>query len=236
VSFHVEYAPNSDGRDFVVGDLHGELEKFNAAIAAVDFDTSKDRCFSVGDLIDRGPDVPEVVKLVKEPWFHAVQGNHEQMMLGGPSWLWMANGGEWSLNLPQDNLREVGRLIRDLPFAITLRHRSGATVGICHAECPVEDWADIDAVEDDPVARERMIWSRRKLSYRSEDLTRGVDITVHGHTQVAQVERLGNALYIETGACFGGELTLLDLDDFFSDWAAGSGSATGDDRPAADSR
>lgn len=72
---------NRLGRDFVVGDLHGQRPLLEARLAAVGFDPRIDRVFSVGDLIDRGPDSLETLALIEEPWFHAVLGNHELMLL-----------------------------------------------------------------------------------------------------------------------------------------------------------
>ncbi len=72
---------NSSGKDYVVGDLHGCFELLEKLLVAVSFDKTKDRLFSVGDLIDRGPDSLRCLELLFEPWFYAVQGNHELMML-----------------------------------------------------------------------------------------------------------------------------------------------------------
>jgi serine/threonine protein phosphatase 1 len=71
-------AANTRGRDFVVGDIHGWLEPLQAELDAVCFDPAVDRLFSVGDLIDRGPDSEQCLLLTREPWFFAVRGNHEQ--------------------------------------------------------------------------------------------------------------------------------------------------------------
>lgn len=67
------------GRDFVVGDLHGHLDELKKLLNQVSFDETKDRLFSVGDLIDRGPKSFETLQLMFEPWFFAVRGNHEDM-------------------------------------------------------------------------------------------------------------------------------------------------------------
>lgn len=72
---------NSQGKDYVVGDLHGCYSLLERLLDAVHFDKSRDRLFSVGDLIDRGPDSLRCLELLAEPWFYAVQGNHEIMML-----------------------------------------------------------------------------------------------------------------------------------------------------------
>lgn len=74
-------ARNRRGRDFVVGDLHGHRSLFDGELARVGFDPAQDRVFSVGDLIDRGPESLETLALLGQPWFFAVLGNHELMLL-----------------------------------------------------------------------------------------------------------------------------------------------------------
>lgn len=73
---------NRSGRDFVVGDLHGCLEMLERLLAFVRFDPAQDRLFAAGDIVDRGPDSMGCLRLLEQPWFHAVMGNHEEMMLG----------------------------------------------------------------------------------------------------------------------------------------------------------
>jgi len=77
----VRLPSNRTGRDFVLGDLHGTTDLLRALMVHVAFDPDKDRLFSVGDLVDRGEDSPGGLALLLEPWFHAVLGNHEDMMM-----------------------------------------------------------------------------------------------------------------------------------------------------------
>lgn len=72
---------NTTGRDLVVGDLHGHRALFEQVLDRVGFDPQRDRVLSVGDLVDRGPDSLATLALIEEPWFHAVLGNHELMLL-----------------------------------------------------------------------------------------------------------------------------------------------------------
>jgi len=72
---------NTRGTDYVIGDLHGCFSLLERLLDEVRFDKSRDRLFSVGDLIDRGPESLRCLQLLAEPWFYAVQGNHENMML-----------------------------------------------------------------------------------------------------------------------------------------------------------
>jgi serine/threonine protein phosphatase 1 len=69
------------GRDLAVGDVHGCFSLLDAGLAACDFDPSRDRLFSVGDLIDRGEESPSVLEAVRRHRIKAVRGNHEQGIL-----------------------------------------------------------------------------------------------------------------------------------------------------------
>ena len=72
---------NTRGRDLVVGDLHGHRAQFELELQRLSFNPLRDRVFSVGDLINRGPDSLGTIALLEQPWFHAVLGNHELMLL-----------------------------------------------------------------------------------------------------------------------------------------------------------
>ena len=50
------FAQNTVGRDFAVGDIHGCFTELQRGLEAIGFDPSTDRLFSVGDLVDRGPE------------------------------------------------------------------------------------------------------------------------------------------------------------------------------------
>lgn len=128
---------NVRGRDFVVGDLHGCKKALDRLLQLVEFDRSVDRLISVGDLVDRGPQSLECLLLLKASWFHAVMGNHEQLLLNyfGP-WLddgsppdpygeaglsFFINGGQWALyesnidRRPSPPLSGLLSLVRALP-------------------------------------------------------------------------------------------------------------------------
>ncbi|MHB8365520.1 MAG: metallophosphoesterase [Acidithiobacillus sp.] len=83
----IRHEANTAGRDFIVGDLHGCVEYLRILMRHVQFDESADRLFSVGDLVDRGPDSPGALELLKQPhagvqpWFYPVMGNHDAMLL-----------------------------------------------------------------------------------------------------------------------------------------------------------
>lgn len=135
---------NDKGRDFVVGDLHGCHSLLNLALDHVRFDPSIDRLISVGDLVDRGPDSMKCLKLLAEPWFHAVMGNHEDMMLqavnGNPGWsnIWTMNGGQWAFSEDRAELVSLVRAYCDLNYLITVDLPDNKMFHVLHAEL----WAD----------------------------------------------------------------------------------------------
>ena len=64
---------------YVVGDIQGCFEPFQCLLKKVDFNPDKDRLWSVGDLVNRGPGNIETLR-----WFYAhrdnvtiVLGNHD---------------------------------------------------------------------------------------------------------------------------------------------------------------
>jgi len=219
--FHLVVPPNRRGRDFVVGDLHGYLVALQDSLARARFHPGRDRLFSTGDLIDRGPDSPGCAALLGEPWFYAVRGNHEDMLLrvlDGEILLldvWRQNGGDWALDGREPNAagRSAGALCARMPWAITVEHRSGRRFGICHAQCPVTDWGDIASVARDEKLQQEMLWARSRITRTHAPPVAGIDCTIHGHTVVRAPLRRANALFIDTGIFLpGGTLTLLDLD------------------------
>jgi len=223
------YEKNTEGRDFVIGDLHGCYDDFMALMDELSFDKEVDRMFSVGDLIDRGPKSMECLRLIEEPWFHCVRGNHEDMMIialteFGTGGMWHQNGGSWSYHpeIDEEELKRLAGLAAQLPLAMTVDTDHGK-VGICHAEAP-KDWSSIgNGMGRD--SKYRMIWGRTKINHRDEWHSENIDYTIHGHTPILTPVTLGNSIYIDTGICFkgmeiigredplDGKLTYVRLDD-----------------------
>lgn len=217
-ALHLSFPANTDGRDFVVGDLHGMRADLDAALARRNFAPTCDRLFSVGDLVDRGPNSLGCLALLDMPWFFAVRGNHEEMMRAALSGeddpgLWLANGGDWYMALDESERQDLPSAAMTLPLAITVEMRDGRRVGLIHAECPRDDWTELDEAIADPRDSHAMLWGRQVIHGRHKRHVTNVDLTVHGHTPLDTPLRLGNALFIDTGAVYGGPLTLLTLEE-----------------------
>lgn len=224
------FGPNLNGRDLVVGDIHGQLTALNEALAAASFNKAIDRLFMVGDLVDRGPDSFDCLKLVYEPWAWSVLGNHEEMMRDALSpnasdrelLHWIKYGGNWFFSEDPGEVTQVGLdAISLMPYAIELQV-GDRLLGIVHAEPPaegwdflrtVEGWADVGLVEE---VKTQLAWSRKRIRGNDEAIISGVDAVVCGHTIVEAPRRLGNVNYIDTGAfTAGGHLTIMDVRELF---------------------
>lgn len=120
---------NDLGRDFVVGDLHGHRAWLELALDEVGFDAARDRLLSVGDLVNRGPDSLGTLALIEQPWFRAVLGNHELMLLNHLGYYGsrihsrrsVPRGGDWIVDAALRQPKLLGRLadrVATLPLAI----------------------------------------------------------------------------------------------------------------------
>lgn len=162
------FAPNLLGRDFCIGDLHGSYSVFLNLLKELNFDFTVDRMFSVGDLVDRGPESLKCLGLIREPWFASVLANHEQMMVqkfngGFMGEYWYRNGGFWGAEAFNDTmdgcipaeesveLHELIPLVEELPFLITVNTKSGKKFHLIHAELPTKAGIITDARLADPV-------------------------------------------------------------------------------------
>lgn len=201
---------------WVVGDLHGCYTNLMNRLDAVGFDPAQDLLVSVGDLIDRGTENVECLDLINQPWFRAVRGNHEQMMLdavmGAGSILhWMQNGGSWFYNLNADQQILAKSLVSKaaaLPLIIEVE-KGGKKFVICHADYPHNEYA-----YDKPVDAEQVIWNRERVSAAQDGIVNeisGADLFIFGHTPAHQPIQYANQMYIDTGAVFCGRLTLVQI-------------------------
>ena len=212
------FRPNLSGRDFAIGDLHGMYDLLFDTLSRVDFDFEVDRCFSVGDLIDRGPDSPGCLALIHEPWFHPVCGNHEDTLrtiARNPESSdiladWVLNGGHWHLKVSTEKMLEYANWVDTLPCLILVEQSNGNRVAICHAEYPLKQW-NPDSIANDPELTRLLMWSRTKVQTGNTDQVEDVDHIICGHTIVDSPLTLGNTHFIDTGAFQSKTLTLLPL-------------------------
>lgn len=206
------FEQNTTGRDLIVGDIHGHFAKLQTWLDGLAFNPDAgDRLFSVGDLVDRGPDSDQALDWLAKPWFHAVLGNHEDMAIDwamgmGDPGNYVANGGAWNVGNPQAVRQLYADAFRALPVAVELETALG-TVGIVHAGCPYSDWrlftTALEKANPDPMERDHLImmatWSRDRITKMDDSMVYGVRAVIVGHTPMERMTSLGNTLFIDTG-------------------------------------
>ena len=209
IHFHEE---NKKGRDFVVGDIHGCFDSLIALLAKINFNPKQDRLFSVGDLIDRGKKSRDCLDLLKKPWFFAVRGNHEQLLLD----FWAGDQDSpfdsvWLDGATEDLINEWKKIIQKLPYVLKVGTDLNDSFFLMHAELwehgKLLTSEDIEACsfENEDQAKSKCLWSRHVIGahwrnsinkFHAPNLPK----IFCGHTIVQIPIMVENAIYLDTGA------------------------------------
>ena len=215
---------NDRGRDFVVGDVHGCFRTLEELVAKVEFVEGRDRLFSVGDLIDRGPNSQEALEwLMHKRIDGTVAGNHEYMFgayLAQPQER-MAYEGWWREVERDDKLKWLWTaLISHMPFAMTIETAHG-DVGIIHAGPMYRNW--IRTIGDLEQGRNEAMETALLGGYEGAGAqwrgkrgtqVRGLRALFTGHRITKEIVHDGPWWSIDTGAGTpGGKLSMVQIDD-----------------------
>lgn len=223
------YPKNTNGRDFFTTDIHGHFDLLHEQMEYHAFNTKTDRLFVGGDSCDRGPQSDWILDYILEPWFISVRANHEQMVVDYieslvtdcsdhskdcERMLYM-NGGEWFFDLSWSKQMAIYESFKSLPLGIELTSASGKKVGIVHAQCPFSDWDTFKEMSSEG-AEATALWARSKYEYpeRFDDIVRGVDLLLTGHTptKTGDVEKIGNQWYCDGGSFFRNKLNFIEIE------------------------
>lgn len=218
-------------RFYVVGDIHGRNDLFEALILAVEEEAAQAgdldiRVVLLGDLVDRGPESALVVANARD-WqrrrqVDIIAGNHEQMFLES-----------------FDNTQVLRHFIRHggretiLSYGVPEDQYNGASIEqlqeLMHRHVPQEDrdfLAGFDemliagdylfvhaginpGIELEEQSREDLMWIREQFLDHEGQYPFHV---VHGHTIFEEVDARPNRTGIDTGAYRNGRLTALVLE------------------------
>lgn len=203
-------------RVFAVGDIHGAFDLLEQKLAAIEFDRTKDFLISVGDLVDRGPQSPRAINYIQQPWFKHIIGNHEEFCSDsyhGDSYWHRQNGGEWFQELDEVEREHHFNLLLNAPYLLEVITPGRQKIGFVHADLHTDDWNE--AIEYPHF--ETFSWSRNRISHvpgweEKCFQVKGIDWLIMGHTVVMIPFRKGNCVWIDTGACFYDNLTIIDVD------------------------
>ncbi|MFB6855482.1 polynucleotide kinase-phosphatase [Streptomyces sp. NPDC056341] len=208
----------------IIGDVHGcasELETLLTRLGYVDGVHPEGRtAVFVGDLVDRGPDSPGVLRrvmaMVKSGHALCVPGNHENKFgryLKGRKVQHthgLAETVEQFAGESEEFTQEVAEFVDGLVSHYVL---DGGKLVVCHAGLPEKYhgrtsgrvrshalYGDTTGETDEFGLPVRYPWAEEY---------RGSAAVVYGHTPVPQATWLNNTVCLDTGAVFGGKLTAL---------------------------
>lgn len=216
----------------IIGDVHGCLNELKELLGKLGYVVATDherylvtppagrKAFFVGDLVDRGPDSPGVLRLVigmvKAGTALCVPGNHDAKLLkylNGRS-VQLKNGLDLTVaqlaNEPPEFIAEVRQFLDGLISHFVL---DGGKLVVAHAGLKEEMqgrgsgavrefclYGDTTGEIDEFGLPVRLNWA---TDYR------GKAVVVYGHTPVVEAQWLNNTIDIDTGCVFGGRLTAL---------------------------
>jgi protein phosphatase len=212
----------------IVGDVHGCYDELLELLNKLGYRFEAERLIPpdgrklvfVGDLVDRGPKIPEVLKLamdgVEQGSALCVPGNHDMKLLrklNGKN-VQMTHGLADSVqqleSYPAEFTQRVKAFLDDLVSHYVL---DGGNLVVAHAGMKEEMqgrgsgkvrefalFGETTGETDEFGLSVRYNWA---ADYR------GKAMVVYGHTPVAEPEWLNRTINIDTGCVFGGKLTAL---------------------------
>ncbi|MDD5035822.1 MAG: AAA family ATPase [Methylococcaceae bacterium] len=216
----------------LIGDIHGCFDELSALLDRLGYRVSRSgggyetyhpdgrKLVFLGDLVDRGPKVVEVLRLVMEAveagMAFCVTGNHEVKLvkalrgrhvtmthglaesmkqLAGEDEGFRLKVAKFLDNLPHHQLFDEGRLVA--AHAGLREEMQGRDSGRVREFCL---YGEITGKFDEFGLPVRGDWA---AGYQ------GRSLVVYGHTPITEPRRLNNTLCLDTGCVFGGKLTAL---------------------------
>ncbi len=212
----------------IIGDVHGCRSELETLLRTLGWDVSADgathpegrTAVFVGDLVDRGPDSPGVLRLVMgmvaAGTALCVAGNHEQKLVRAMSGrkVQVRHGLERSLEQLAAEPEEFRQAAKDFMDGLISHYQlDGGWLVVAHAGLKeayhgrasgrVRSFAlygDTTGETDEYGLPVRYPWANEY---------RGRAMVVYGHTPVPEAEWINNTICLDTGVVFGGKLTAL---------------------------
>lgn len=206
------FKKNLVGKDYVVGDIHGTYSLLAQELKRLHFNPRQDRLFSVGDLVDRGPESSAALRWLDYPWFHPCRGNHDNFVIQAQhpdfdsDWWILANGGDWWLTLNPTTQNRFSERFKQLPIVIEVETDRGK-MGIVHADVPPYlNWTQFtqQIEQGNPAVHEYALWSRKRATGGYAGPVEGVNRVYCGHTvnKDGNIKVVGNVYFLDTGAAY----------------------------------
>ena len=152
-----------------------------------------------------------------KPWFHAIQGNHDFLTWRHaqgdpyPHVDHLFHGGDWLLEVSDAQREKIGDTLQRLPLAIEVETSKG-DIGLIHADCPTDDWQDMQSPPTAAVAH-ICLWSIDRIERDYATPVKNIRAVIHGHYRIPRAKILGNVYFIDTsGWPRNGHYSFVDLE------------------------
>ena len=223
-------------RSYAIGDIHGHLDLLQDLHGRIAVDQGSDDApiIHLGDLVDRGPDSKGVIEYLRagiadgKNWI-VLKGNHDRMFAGfladinhhdeglrsDLSYLHYRLGGAATLasygvknaadrrlkQVHDESLAAVPQNHRDFVESLPTSYLRGDALFVhagVRAGVPLDQQSETD-----------LLWIRGAFL---EDLRSYGPLIVHGHTAIDKPRHYGNRLNIDSGAAYGGPLSVVVIE------------------------
>ena len=233
---HASLRPDqSRPRTIIVGDLHGCLDELHDLLAACDYDPSTTRVVMLGDLVNKGPHSVASVDFVRRSGFACVRGNHDDCALAA----WerrsaeVRDGGAANPNdayaYTDGFTSEDVQFLRELPYTIYLQTdgvlvvHAGIVPGVAlHKQQLLAMYTMRDLLRPpDSSGSDRWVWLSQPSPastpwaavWKPDPAANGTPAqhVVFGHDAKRNLQQHSHATGLDTGCCYGRQLTALVL-------------------------
>jgi serine/threonine protein phosphatase 1 len=226
-------------RVLLAGDVHGEYTMLLMALNRLNWDKDLDQLILLGDIIDRGEENEQVLDFVDKSGTLRILGNHEMM----PRMLYDRDisaetaekwGGGWYARRNPLDIRLLAERVEAAPTIMTVLTPAGNKIGLSHADS-WKDWNDMIRMvtHDSAFMRKdgmnKALWNCDTIEkifkiYEGKEKyvpaffdMKNIDHVFHGHSVVQKAFCFGDHSWIDTGACMGGHLTIIDPDKWLGE-------------------
>jgi hypothetical protein len=203
-------------RSIFIGDIHGCSEELDALLSQVGV-TSKDRVFSVGDVLARGPNSRAVLATLRRVGASAVRGNHEERLLearrASLAGLPLPKLEESHARLLQELTADEFEWIAAWPLTLALPEHGALLV---HAGL-VPGWP-LERHDARTLTRMRTIKKDGSPSDKLDgrlwgEVYAGPPHVIFGHNAVTGLQLHASATGLDSACVYGKKLTALVLED-----------------------
>lgn len=200
-----EFLSNYDNA-YIITDFHGRFDLLLKLYDELGI-SERDLVISLGDNIDRGNESFQLLYYFLETENAiSLKGNHEvtfsDAMLNpsqGNEVELLANGGEWAYQYPKGMLKSMAQKVTELPLIVTM-HVNQRTIALAHAHIPTLN-LDITLNNLNDFSIKKSLTSEFSTLIQRGSV-KNADLVVHGHRYVSEPTKVGNRIYIDTGASY----------------------------------